>query len=116
MTGHIVLMIVLNWFLLPGAGPKAICLNSFANIYLQIWIEPVNIGSKCDKLTTREEDPIVLFKPWSVKWSVVIVDVVLQLENLIIYIILETGFPSFLSKMLPGLNASLFSFKKKNFL
>ena len=72
-------MLILNYFLLPGVGLKHIVMNSFSNVYLQIWIEPVQAGSA----TLR-----------SVKWSVSIVDLFLQIENLVILIVLLVGFRS----------------------
>jgi hypothetical protein len=79
-------MMILNYFLLPGVGPKHILTNSFSNIYLQIWIEPV--VTKISKSDSRK-------KHWSVKWSVLIVEFVLQIENLVILIVVLVGLPSF---------------------
>jgi hypothetical protein len=79
-------MMILNYFLLPGVGPKHILTNSFSNIYLQIWIEPV--VTKISKPDSRK-------KHWSVKWSVLIVEFVLQIENLVILIVILVGLSSF---------------------
>jgi hypothetical protein len=50
-------------------------MNCFSNLYLQIWIVPV----KAANLPKAEPKT----KHWSVKWSVLIVEGVLQLENLV---------------------------------
>jgi hypothetical protein len=79
-------MMILNYFLLPEVGLKHILTNSFSNIYLQIWIEPVDVESS--KLDCQK-------KHWSVKWSVLIVEFVLQVENLIILIVVLVGLSTF---------------------
>ena len=82
-------MLVLNKLLLPGIGLKHIIMNSFSNIYLQLWIKPV----PQDNLANAEST--VKKQHWSAKWSMIIVELVLQIENLVILIILLAGFQSF---------------------
>ena len=84
-------MLILNKFLLPGVGLKHIIMNSFSNIYLQIWIKPVQRENRA----TAESTAMAIRKHWSVKWSVLIVETVLQIENLAILIVLLAGFRSF---------------------
>lgn len=82
-------MLILNKFLLPGVGLKHIIMNAFSNIYLQIWIKPVHRDYPAQAESTSNR------KHWSVKWSVLIVELVLQIENLVIVIVLTVCFQSF---------------------
>ena len=77
-------MLILNKFLLPEAGLKHIIMNSFSNIYLQIWIRPVHENP-------INSESIASQKLWSIKWSMFIVEMVLNIENLVILIILLVG-------------------------
>ena len=82
-------MMLLNYKLFPKVGIKNILMNSFSNIYLQIYIKPVSKTTRLPAVDARTQIH------WLSKWSVFAVELVLQYENLVILVIVLVGFPSF---------------------